>query len=565
MSHVTRTPVHSLDRSAQPEPESGGNALALAIFCLGVLALTTLLSLFRQLLGGFQGWAGSVSVYPLAVIISIALGLRQQSWVGRSAPRLRLVLIMLGYAVLLPALAMLLGDFSYDGPTYHQSGVLHFVNGASLYVREFTSGNPWVNMYAKGAWIFAAELVRLTGDIQAGTAHHLFAMLAVLSYALHALNGLVASDRMRWVAALVLAFNPVALAQVWSALVDGYGAAMMTLVVLASLRLICAGRSTDRAVWIVASVLALGVKAPTLIVPAIAAACLLTHAALVRRDFRLLGHRIADVALAVLLLISTVGFQPYAGNLLAGRHVLHPFMGDQSLSFPRQYYPVGYERLSNGARLLHSVFSQSRDLTGHAGEPPPQLKWPGTLTRAQVASFGGENVTVAGWGPWFSLAVALGLLVLALHRLRFAGLFLLGFAILTASAHPLGWWARLNPLLILVPVGMLLAAGPARPGVVRYALLARYALAGALLGNMAMVGVARCIGVSLNERELRAAIAEIGNRVPEVRGHEDLTLIAPALQRHGIRHFRSVDRATFERERDQFKPLPGVGSYRIAR
>jgi hypothetical protein len=111
-------------------------------------------------------------------------------------------------------------------------------------------------------------------------------------------------------------------------------------------------------------------------------------------------------------------------------------------------------------KVLRSVFSASQNnpqqITGG-------IKFPLSISLAEIKTFQVTDVRIAGWGPLFSLILLISLGTGILLVIRQRGKSLAGWGLIllitaTMLLNPEAWWARYAPQFWLIPVVVLVMA-----------------------------------------------------------------------------------------------------------
>jgi hypothetical protein len=278
------------------------------------------------------------------------------------------------------------------------------------------------------------------------------------------------------VGGLTLALNPVALAQVGTAMVDG----VVSSVLLATLMLALLWVWRHPPIIVLpplagALALLVNTKFTGLVYVALIVLPVIFVAGLVARSGRRLVWMLGGVILCGLVAMIGLGYNPYVTNFLRYDHPLHPIYGPHSLDIGAQYRTGELNDVSEPERLALSVFGKST-----AGTEDPKLKVPLVFDGDEWSAFRSPSVRIGGFGPWFSggLVIALGALLAAviarLVRKRrvelepispqaYALLGAGGICLLATVVQPSAFLARFAPQLWFVPgfiaIAVLLFAG----------------------------------------------------------------------------------------------------------
>ena len=396
-----------------------------------------------------------------------------------------------GLAIALDGLVVITGgwlsgqfyDVSWDGQAYQQVAVIRLAEGwnplhdlpAPPITPNFDSAT--LNYYAKGPWIIAAALYRLTGQLEQAKAFNLILAAATfgLVYAAVSLLGGSARRRWFWLWALALgglaAANPVIVCQAFTFYVDGQLACLLTSLV--ALLMLCIRRPVLPLLLGLASCLALTVNAKA---TGVGLAAVLGVGALIwiavfpastqqRRNLLVRVGLTAAIAGAVGVLL--LGYQPYVTNTLSHGNPFYPLAGPVARDIMTPQMPRNFRGRNGIEKMTLSLLSRSGNV-GRAEET--HLKLPFTVSRAELREFNAPDVRVGGWGPLFGGALLVAAVLLALAAgLHSPGLYLIlalmGWMLLAVFLIPEAWWARYAPHMWLVPcVAVGIGLTESRPG-----------------------------------------------------------------------------------------------------
>ncbi len=414
--------------------------------------------------------------FPIAIIIIVGI----QRWASRvyypedKAPGFYL---LLGTSTVILTSALFLcqamTDISWDGQTYHADAVLRLTSGWNPFRQRAPSGTlftSYLTIFAKGPWIAAASVVKLTGEFEHGKLFSLLLPMAAFLIAIPAIATFKGLSKLWIIAlALLLAGNPVSLYQMFTFYVDGQLAALMGITV--SL-LILINHHATRANMILLSaiiILLINVKLNGALYMLI-----LVCGFLVWTLYNRSSHSIeitASLIVGCLVGGILVGFNPYltqfATMLLVGESLFYPESW-QSLTVLGANSPPDFAEMGRLEKIFRSLFARSE-----ASIVSSELKLPFTFSRTEFGMFLWPDVRLGGFGPLFSGVILLSLLAFIYqfhstrHRLHRAGfLFVLLFLIISSGfSNPEAWWARYSPQTYLFPVFVILwlTCIPGRP------------------------------------------------------------------------------------------------------
>jgi hypothetical protein len=423
------------------------------------------------------GWIALVcGATPNGVLVlpALAAAIATGAWLGgrRGAVWATAGVLTIVGAALLGAAAVY--DLSWDGQVYHQEAVLALRGGWNpLHDGPLSLDRPdnlWINHYPKGVWIAEAVLVAATSSLEAAKGIGLIVLIGAGALAHELMRARGARPLVAWTAAIVLAGNPVALAQLGSFYLDGVTVGLL----LAFLCLALHPRLRAEPAGMIGQAASLGFLLNTKFTSVIYVAILLLGlAAAFRQDLHDRKRRWGTHAAALLVGVFALGFDPYVTNTIRHGHPFHPIMGAHPVDFLSIQLTPGFNQRPRLVRLLIATFARA---SNHNDEP--RITLPALSDPDQDASLAQADVRIGGFGPlWGGICViGFALALVAIARASRSRAWLLG-ATIAASAllNPACWWARYVPQLWLMPAGLgawlLLDRGPASARLNRLGLL----------------------------------------------------------------------------------------------
>ena len=520
-------------------------------------------------------------VVPLALIAALLLGdflARRQGLQGNG--RLWPVGLMLVMMLLAIGISTISYDLSWDGQWYHQTGIYSMVQGWNPLrepMRAFPAHNElWVRHYAKGPWYVAAAMASLTGWIEAAK----FATWLTMGAAFMAVGAAALDAGMRRSRALalasVVALNPVVISESVSFLVDGlmvcylvcYVAVLLSALRRPNLLLIFVG--------VAATICCINSKFTGLIFLCFLGAGVGLYCLVRRRD---LFWRFAGLNLSVVIVgVAAFGYNPYVTNTIHRSQPFYPLLG--SKAFPSmgeqgndmiELYetPPNMMGRSRLIRLGYAIFGRP-SFTPYNNQPEAYLMWPFTALPRDLDSYRFHDTRIAGFGPFFSGALVLSLLLTgwllftaSMPRLQL----LLAYGVLIASllinVHM--WWARYSPQMWWFPILPVIAVFWRARLHVQMSLA--WALVGILLVNTSLVAAIRWhweVKSTLTLRRQLTALRDSGQEIEIAMGYFEGS-VAERLRTWGI-PFQSVGRIRNGKElMSVAQGNPGTVYYRFRR
>jgi hypothetical protein len=361
-------------------------------------------------------------------------------------------------------------DLSWDGQGFHIDAVLQLDKGwdpvyspPSVTDADFADR---VTLYTKAHWYYAAANDKLTGVIEQGKAIHLSLILAVVCIGWSTFTRFRQIGRgTRIVLCVLLALNPISLAQTFSLYNDGVLAS--SLIALICL-LLAWYRKADRLLLAgIIGVIALTLNAKLTGALEVLILCggFLAWLLWTRREGRI-GLIIAVVSGGIFGGV-WMGWNPfvtqYVTNLVLHHDPFYPTGLEDAIAGPidRSVFS-NMDSMSPIERLLWSLFAQSKLINNVADS---NIKVPFTFDMDEVVQFAYPDVRVGGFGPLFSGALILtGVVCVLIARKLLSNmairkrlvwrhytiLVIIGLLTISVLINPTAWWSRYAPQIFVI-------------------------------------------------------------------------------------------------------------------
>jgi hypothetical protein len=383
-------------------------------------------------------------------------------------------------------------DISWDGQTYHQEAVIQLANGWNPF-HQISSPEEvhkiWLTHYAKGSWIDAAALYQLTHSIETSKA---FNILFIISSFFLGISALINIPRINLAQALILsgllAFNPVSICQSLSFYIDGQQASLLVSLLAISYLLIVRTEYIRllNVVYLANICILANIKFTSLVYASILIFSLIVWL-LIKRNSHIAVKVVIVGSLSLLLGVGFIGYNPYVTNTFYHGHPFYPLAGANKIDIISTNIPKNFIGKNRLEKLFLSTFSES------ASTYPPEaskLKLPLTIQSVKEREyFTNTDVRVAGFGPLFSGAIILTLIVCLLSLRR--DLIKTRMTVLLASLlmssiliNPEAWWARYVPQLWMLPLLFSILALSLKSNILNFL---GYGIIVVLLANILMV------------------------------------------------------------------------------
>jgi len=469
-------------------------AILLAFFCFAHLGV---------LLSFAAGWRVSPFVAPAALLVSLAAG----DWLARREGvrgPLRIVppaaaLAVLGVSLFLSAAFF---DLSWDGLWYQQTAVYQMAHGWNPLHDPLHAFAPSVQdslrHYAKGPWYVALALFETAPHIEWAKPAPWMALAAMFLAVAAASLDFGMRRRTAVVIAALVSLNPVVVCQLASYLVDGLLISFLACYVAAVARGFRRPSLLVHAVALASAVLCVNTKITGLVYLCFFCAAGALYLLIRRR--RLLPRYAALQLASILLGTGVFGFNPYVTNTVHRGHPFYPWVGTAAHASYSQRGRDPNERFETPKNMVgrNRLVRFAYGLFGRPGAQPffegadARLMWPFDVRWKDFQIFYFHEVRISGFGPLFSGAFLIALLLLAAALIRpgvprEVVVLLAGAVVASLLVGVHMWWARYGPQLWWLPIIAVVAA-LAVPGW-RAIHWTAWGLATLLLVNAALVGV----------------------------------------------------------------------------
>lgn len=502
---------HLSDDRSGWEATSAGDRLAFQI--LVFLAATLLLAHAAYLFG--IGLSAVIPVTAFVVAWLTGFAVPGIPGPGRGLSRVTAIAIFPTVFIFSLAVATFFYDVSFDGQLYHQDAILRLVRGWNpLRETELSWHRKVAEHYPKAGWMIAASLYHAAGGIESGKALNILLLITsffVVHRALEKATTLPTGGRT--LVALLLALNPVSVYQLLSFMADGCLASLLVILVGQMIILVRDPSRRDAVQLGIAAVLLGNVKYTGLIYLLVLGVPWLLFFLWKRRD--LAKSALLSAGIIVFLTVFLFGYNPYVVNTVHHGDPLYPMLSDEGRDFQAGQVSDEFYRKGRFEKLALSLFAQSRNSITDG----PALKIPFSVTSGEALAFTTWDPRFAGWGPLFSGALVIALVMMAFLWRRRPDAFRIGAVVIpwllfSVLIFPEPWWARFVPQLWFLPVAVLVLSYPV-PG--RWMVTLRRALAATLSLNIAFVAFCS-LGAetwsSLYIREQMAILSELSEKAP---------------------------------------------------
>jgi len=395
--------------------------------------------------------------------ILVALLLFYVRWFHLQGIRIPLVIAWVILSVIMLALTFIVCigtyDFSYDGMWYHQDAVRLLKEGWNPYyhflsLEETGNSDLYVNHYPKGVWISEAVIYAFTNQLESAKMLNWLFLYASFALTITTLRKVLLLNKF-WstICAIIIAFNPVVIYQLFSFYIDG----IIGNVVLCLLLLIVLwkkGFLSSTFFLIIISltmVFLINTKYTGLIYLCIFCAGFILYEWTTDKSNAI--RKGIFIGFIILLGVLLFGYPTYVKNTLEKGHPFYPVMGEGNvgeviLNVPLPADFIGQNRFKqfNLATFAKPVWSRAPNNS----EPKPLFTFEGISTYYE---FMRADPEMSGFGPLYAevfCCLILGcVLLIIFNRTVFTNvtIFIIITILLSAIVIPSFWHARYVPQL----------------------------------------------------------------------------------------------------------------------
>jgi len=365
-------------------------------------------------------------------------------------------------------------DYSIDGRTYHQAGILFLSQGWNpiyhnidtfvyhLYPTSF-EGTIWVENYPKFAETVQANILAFTGKIEISKILNWLSCFIVFGYSFYILNKNYfekISPFAKLLISLALTLNPVVVGQICTLFIDNlvYLYFMLLLLSITDIETQETQSKKTFLFMIMSSVCLINIKLSGIVYAIITLTVYLIYILWQKQKSKL---KLLFLSLLIILSLSIMaGINPYYTNIYKDRHPLYPLAGEGKIDVVTHCIPSSFSDKNPLERFFLSTFSEVSNFTYEIKDQQHKLKIPFTAHKKEIFDIAGPDIRICGFGIFWSGILLLSLFLAVFIRYnnkneKKLGLLLFSILILL-SINPYSWWARYTPHLWALPVYIIL-------------------------------------------------------------------------------------------------------------
>lgn len=358
-------------------------------------------------------------------------------------------------------------DLSFDGQEYHQEAVYQLSHNHwnPFYETLPDSVNQaiWVNHYPKQSETSAAVIYALTGRIETGKAANLMLLIASCCLTFAFLKQHTSLNPLKVICLSALfAFNPIAVHQALTYLVDGQMASLLLCLLITCMWLYHDAGRYKLLLFAFIIIACINIKLTAIAFTGIFIIFLLMLL-LFRKQRKAFWRVFIVAAVSTITAVVVVGFNPYVINTVQYHNVFYPLMGKHPVDIMTRNSPVGFPQKNRFEKMFITIFSHTDNIDMQLRDREPQLKIPFTFNKLDIKSLAYPDNRIGGFGPLFSgiflLTLFFLILLLVYRRKDLLSSYLAGFMLMLGFSVVIleeAWWARYVPQFWFIPLLMLI-------------------------------------------------------------------------------------------------------------
>lgn len=423
-----------------------------------------------------------VQILSLIIPVIVYLLVNQNKKVKTKIITISLYLFLL---LILPFIYTKTYDLTVDGNSYHKTAIAFIKNGWNpLYQtsKEFQEKNNeiipfdedtridlWIEHYPKATWIVAATIYNMTGHIESGKCITLIFTIMLFIITFNCLRKIL-DKKWSFLISVLVAFNPIVLAQFFSYYVDGLMGAFF-FIQLILLFMINPKEKVKNyySVWLAlisTCAMFVNLKFTGLLCSGVIAAVFYFYWLIKNRkekDFLDIFKRVTiPFVIVYVIAIFIVGANSYVQNTIQHINPLYPLIGKDKVDIVTTMQPKSFGDKNMIEKFTISLFSRTENTTYEMDGP--HLKLPIKLYRSEIGELFAPDIRIGGFGPFFALIFLTSVVILTTalvifikkekQNLKYVVLPTLA-VLITCILVGENWWARYVPQLYLLPIGAL--------------------------------------------------------------------------------------------------------------
>ena len=368
-------------------------------------------------------------------------------------------------------------DSSYDGNNYHKVAIGEIKNGWNPVFQDIDKFNInkknniilndtssiWTNHYAKGYYMYAANVYSVTGNIECGKS---FNVLLGLSLFFILLSFLLTkfSKTFSIIISILITCNPIFTAQLFLFYND-LNVASLLFLLLVTLTIIIDVKNKFKfkfiLLFMILSIL-INIKFSAFGYAGIYSLMFFIYICFNKKQRKINFKKIMICGILSLLVgIFIIGLSTYVKNTINYKQPFYPLVGKNKQDIIINQIPEDFYKYNRFKKFFVANFSESINISKNSTEKI-KYKIPLTTTKKELRELGTYDLRMGGYGVLFGGILILALLIISYYlvfkikdkRYKFINtttlLYFVGTIILICIVSDT-WWARYFPQLYLIP------------------------------------------------------------------------------------------------------------------
>ena len=441
-------------------------ALTIILFIFNILLLQTTLFIFKI---GITKW--NIVLSLITTIITSTIIMKKQQY------KLKETIITLSTFIFILITSILISeqiyDTTYDSNTYHKAAIGALKNGWNPNyetIEEFNKSEKnnikvtntyslWTDHYAKGYWIYAANIYKITNNIESGKSLYLLTIISTLLICYSILSTKFKKFISFMISSLV-ALNPITICQFCTYYNDGLLGNYL-IIMLLSLTLIVnnkelINKKLSYLLYFLTLVILINIKFTGFAYAGIYSLIYYIYTLINKEKRKTELKKITLIGVISLILgLGLIGYSTYITNIKKHNNLFYPLYGTNRVDIMTNNAPKGLYETNRINRFLIANFGETYNRQNET-QKEYKLKIPFTIKKEELKYYINPDVRIGGYGPLFSgmLLISIILLIHSLKQTKEKNLYalpLIGTLSLIIILKDT-WWARYLPQLYLIPI-----------------------------------------------------------------------------------------------------------------
>ena len=355
-------------------------------------------------------------------------------------------------------------DVTYDGDSYHKNAIYNLKNGwnpiyedinqKDKYPSYNVSNNIWINHYAKAYYMYAANIYKVTNNIESGKS---FGLLLIISSILLVFYYLKRKFNLKnaLLFSILIVFNPITLTQMVTYYNDFVLGLFLTNIIFLSFIHYDDKFKKDYLYLFLSLnlILVSNIKFTGLIYSIIYLFIYLIYLFINKKKEEII-KLIKIFTIVYFIAVFIVGLSTYPKNMLLKSNPFYPLMGKNKIDIMTMNQPKNFKNMNRFEKFIRANFSYVDNIYYATGKIP-KLKIPFTFKREEIKILYYVDNRIGGYGIFFGgilIFFMISLIVLFIYKTKKTiYLLLIIYNLIIIVILKDAWWARYLPQLYLFP------------------------------------------------------------------------------------------------------------------